>query len=330
MSILSIPAVVIYEIESMNTTKEEDGLWHIAGIGAIGTLFATSLCRGGESVRLILKNARQLETYQSVPLKMNTESFEFTCHPPALTVQDLANVSIQNLICCTKAYDVSKLLLSLKDNLSPNSMIILIHNGMGVIEEVRQQLPHLRIISGITTLGGYLESPYTLRAFLNGSLYLGASLGRFSHDELGVLSLLFKKISVPYKWVNTIQLMIWEKFAINCSINMLTALFSCKNGELIQHQDLLSDLSAEIASVLVGYDIDISKDQLLQKVLEVIQHTAGNYSSMYQDIKNHRLTEIGYLNNYLAKLAAQKNIKVPVINRLLNQFYQQFPAQQTF
>lgn len=311
----------------MNNEKAEE-FWHIAGVGAIGTLIATNFCRGNQPVQLILKDENQLAEYQQSQLTILSDSFNFSCHPPARCVSTQP-YPINYLICCTKAYHVAPLLSNLKDYLTSQSVIIIIHNGVGVLDEVRVQLPHLRIISGITTLGGYLEQAYTVRAFLKGSLSLGATMGHFSMEELRTIKATFGKSGLVCEWTEDIQALIWDKFAINCSINLLTAVYGCKNGELLTHHTkLLKQLTQEITLVLNTSGISIDANYLLEKVEAVIQNTAENYSSTYQDIKSNRLTEMHYLNEQLVHMAQQNNIKVPVAEELLNTFYRLFPNQK--
>jgi 2-dehydropantoate 2-reductase len=306
---------------------EQTRVWHIAGVGAMGTIIAASFCRGQQTVELILKSEDTVSFYNSFGLRIVADSMQFKCHPKAVAYNSI-ETPIQRLICCTKAYDVSNLLFSLRDYLTKESIIILIHNGMGVLGEIKMQLPELRIISGITTVGGYLTEPYSVQAFLKGSTILGETLGHFTEEEILNIKEAFNKSSLNLTWTETINELIWDKFSINCSINLLTALFSCKNGELLHHADLLKNVTQEIALILSAYDKDIVADSLFAKVCTVIENTAGNYSSMNQDIKNNRLTEIHYLNAYLLQLAEQKNIPAPLTKDLLTRFYKQFPNQK--
>lgn len=306
----------------------ESSDWYIAGIGAIGTIIAANLCRGNEAVNLILKNEEALSLYNNCGLRVTTGPVSFTCYPPALT-RSAINTPIHRLICCTKANDVTKLLLSLRERLTAESIIILIHNGMGVLDEIKVQLPELRIISGITTLGGYLEYPYSVQAFLKGNTILGETQGHYSENEIQLIKDTFRRCKLNVEWVGYIYDFIWDKFSINCSINLLTALFSCKNGELLTRNDLLKNLTQEIALILNAHAKEVTAEDLLSNVLTVIKNTAGNYSSMHQDIKKNRLSEIHYLNAYLLQLAEQKKIEVPLTKNLLTRFYQEFPNQNT-
>ncbi len=296
-----------------------DSKWHIAGIGAMGTLVASSFEE--QSVHLILKDERQLAAYQDAQLTVTTDTGTHTSRPKAINIENIGNEVIHTLICCVKAYDVTQLLMRLKPNLTTNSIIILMHNGLGVLDEIMTQLPQSRIIFGISTLGAYLEKPFSVRAFLQGNIYLGSLMGQFTSDEINTIRSTFQATDLPYAWDENIHSRMWEKFAINCSINLLTALYTCKNGDLRFHDEALTKITHEVAQVVSAYGFYITPAELLVRVTNVLTITADNYSSMYKDVQNKKPTELYYLNEYLLKLAQQKNIATPFNAELLKQFH---------
>ena len=307
----------------MKTTKNEP-IWYIAGIGALGSLLAGHFCHGDHSVKLLLKNEDQLTVYQNSSLSVISDERTLTCHPQAIHIEHLNHEPIQYLICCVKSFGITKLLMRLKQHLNENSIIILIHNGLGVLDEIKTELPQLRIIHGISTLGAYVESPFTVRAFLEGKIYLGPVVGHFTPNEIHTVCSTFKTAQLPYQWEENIHNRIWEKFALNCIVNILTAIYACKNGDLLLlHREVLKKLAHEVAEVMNAYDINTSADELFHKATQLINITADNYSSMYKDVQNNLPTELHYLNEHLVLLAQQKNMSTPVNNELLNQFYEQ-------
>ncbi len=304
---------------------EANPLWHIAGVGAVGTLVAAYFCAGEHDVHLMLKDEHQLETYKTNPLRVITHLNTVTCHPRATHIDHLGNTPIHYLICCVKAYDVTPLLMRLKPNLNVNSIIILMHNGLGVLGEIKTQLPELRIVFGLSTLGTYLEQPFTVRAFLDGAVHLGCASGQFTPDEISLIGNAFQAAHLPYQWEENIQAKMLEKFAINCSINLLTVLLHCKNGDLSHHDEMLQKITEEIAQALHDYQFCMTGSELLSKVHQVIRFTANNFSSMYKDVQHKKPTELKYLNEHLINLARQKKRNLPFNERLLKQFYAQFP-----
>ena len=292
--------------------------WHIAGVGALGGALASYFSKSGQSVNLILKTAEQLALYQHTSLTVN----DIVCHPQAIDIEHLDKQPIDHLICTVKAYDITALLSRLKQQLTEKSIVILIHNGLGVLDEVIQQLPHLRIISGVSTVGAYLDQPFSVRALLAGKIYLGAAIGQFTPEEINTICIAFEKASLPFEWDDRIPLRMLEKFAVNCCINLLTVLFNCKNGALGQHPEIVKSLAHEVAEVLSQHGLHMTGMALLTKVTAIIQSTANNYSSMIQDVRRHKPTELPYLNEYLVKLAKLQQIKTPVTNQLLKAFRQ--------
>lgn len=306
----------------------DNSIWHIAGIGALGSLVAGSFYQNKLPVRLIFKNSQQLSAYHHVGLTILNDLTDLSVCPNAIDLDHLDHQPIDQLICCLKAYDVTPLLIRLKEHLNKNSIIILIHNGVGVLEEIQNQLPQLRIICGISSVGAYLEKPFKVKPFLNGKFYLGPAIGQFTVSEINTVCNSFKQSILPFQWVDGIQLIIWEKFAINCCINLLTALFKCKNGQLLSHEGILKELVSEVSQVMQAINMNLTENILFFKVKEVIEGTYNNYSSMYKAIQNGKKSEIDYLNVQLIKLGKEKKIPTPINIELLNQFYDKFPLER--
>lgn len=307
---------------SISSPMNHPDPWYIAGIGAIGTLLATLLSQTSELI-LLLKNKQSLASYEASPLSIRRGNYTLTAHPQALPIDALETTKIQRLICTAKARDVLPILKQLVDYLDNSSTIILIHNGVGVLEEIKNQLPELRIISCITNMGAYLEAPFTVGDYFEGILHLGSTIGEAVALDLKAIDNLFMSSQLSYQWEESIQPLIWEKFALNCSINALTALFACKNGELRAHVNLLEQLTREIENVLKAHDVTV--DHLFEKTLKLTSATANNYSSMHQDIHGHKSTELHYLNEHLRHLALAKNIPTPVNDQLLSELYEKYP-----
>lgn len=115
-----------------------------------------------------------------------------------------------------------------------------------------------------------------------------------------------------------------EKLAVNSIINPLTAILDCFNGELFNHppiriliQSLIAELSAVIQST-VASSTATSADttttsrfspQALEKTIsDVAAKTAQNSSSMRQDMRAGRRTEIDYINGYVIARGSEMDL----------------------
>lgn len=109
----------------------------------------------------------------------------------------------------------------------------------------------------------------------------------------------------------------FEKLVINAMINPLSVVFDCLNGELFGKPKILQWMRLllyETASILKSLPelrdypdskILFSPERLEKIVLLVASMTAENKSSMLQDVRAGRETEINYINGYLVARGEQ-------------------------
>ncbi|EEQ12476.1 2-dehydropantoate 2-reductase [Yersinia mollaretii ATCC 43969] len=117
-------------------------------------------------------------------------------------------------------------------------------------------------------------------------------------------------------WHNDISSACWQKLAVNCVINPLTGLYNCRNGDLQRYPELIERLCAEVASVMEMEGYHTSTESLLSYVNNVIQSTADNISSLLQDLRCQRHTEIDYITGYLLRRARSHGMVLPENTRL--------------
>ena len=114
--------------------------------------------------------------------------------------------------------------------------------------------------------------------------------------------------------------MLWLKLAINCAINPFTALHDCPNGEVIERAGpAFAPLLAELHALLVSQGVQRPLAQLQQQILDVIQATAANSSSMRQDVRAGRRTEVDFILGHACRTARQAGLQTPTLDALHQQ-----------
>ena len=103
---------------------------------------------------------------------------------------------------------------------------------------------------------------------------------------------------------------------MNAVINPRTAIFNQQSGILLQHQNEITELCQELHPLLLQQGLTQTVSEWHDLVLQVVERTAQNYSSMQQDLANQRRTEIDYITGYLLQQAEQKGLELP-LNRAL-------------
>ena len=222
------------------------------------------------------------------------------------------------LILPVKAYQVMSVLEQLAPFIQPHHIIMLLHNGMGTIEQVTEKHPNNPLIAATTSYGALKPDSNTLLETGLGETHLGW-IGTVDKRLKQSIEPILSALVPPSYWHQDISVALWKKLAINAVINPLTAIHNLKNGELTdkKYNANISNICFEISKVMQALNYSIDSAELIKNVQQVITATANNYSSMHQDLKFKRPTEIEFINGYVSAKADELNIKVPHNQKLL-------------
>ncbi|MCO8166577.1 putative 2-dehydropantoate 2-reductase [Pseudomonas sp. 21LCFQ02] len=287
--------------------------WHILGAGSLGTLWATRLARAGLPVCLILRDQARLAQYRNhgSHLTLVTQEGCERLSIDARTLDDRA--PIERLLVACKAYDAEQAVAQLASHLVPGAQVILLQNGLGSQEAVAARIPEARCIFASSTEGAFREADWQVRFAGHGFTWLGDAA-----DPAPPLALLeeLHSAGIPHQWTPDILTRLWRKLALNCAINPLTVLHSCRNGDLLQHPCEVATLCDELTGLLQCCGQPAAASDLHEEVLRVIRATAANFSSMYQDVAHGRRTEISYLLGYACAAAQRHQYALPHLQQL--------------
>ncbi|NVZ70320.1 putative 2-dehydropantoate 2-reductase [Pseudomonas costantinii] len=285
--------------------------WHILGAGSLGTLWATRLARAGIPVRLILRDDARLASYQAGKgLTLVEQGVEHTY--PVIGETPHSPEPIHRLLVACKAYDAQNAIAQLQHRLVPDAELILLQNGLGSQDAVAAQLPQARCIFASSTEGAFRDSDWRVVFAGHGYTWLGDA----AHPTPPLWLEDLHTAGIPHEWSTEILTRLWRKLALNCAINPLTVLYQCRNGGLQEHQCEVATLCAELSELLECCGQPAAAQDLHSEVERVIQATAANYSSMYQDVANARRTEISYLLGYACQAAARHQLVLPHLQQV--------------
>lgn len=297
--------------------------WHILGAGAIGCLFARDLLTAGLRVCLILREQKSLDQLheQHNAILVRTEAGDKTCQVEAQLPD--ADDTIEHLLVTTKAYDTVAAVRRVAHRLKPGAHIVLLQNGYGQQQAVAEAFPNFPIWAASTTRGAHKTAPFTLVPAGEGVTRIGPMQESDVPNDVHYPAGWDRLNSVEYHY--NIHQVLLQKLAINAAINPLTALYNCRNSELLSNpdlNDLLAALCEEIEHILIEakpahLSLPLFDHPLFEVATKVATDTGANYSSMQQDIRYKRPTEIEEITGYLCALAEQHNIEAPLNQQLL-------------
>jgi 2-dehydropantoate 2-reductase len=133
--------------------------WHVLGAGAIGCLMASHLFRNKRPVTLITRDSAATEKFSNgLQLLQNDQKTRLP-----LPCVELAQVDqIQALLITTKANDVVSAYRSIAAQLHSDAPVVLMHNGLGIYEQLQTEYPAAKLCCGTTTEAAYFNPDHEL------------------------------------------------------------------------------------------------------------------------------------------------------------------------
>ncbi|MGP9802305.1 ketopantoate reductase family protein [Rheinheimera sp. NSM] len=290
-----------------NTSASSALSWTVVGRGAIGLLAACRLQLAGNPVRLWLRQPATID------MQFQQQPIQFLPATPPLSA----------VFVPVKSYAVLETVTTLLPHLTADAQLVLSHNGMGSIEQVLPLLAPQQGLWFLTTTHGALKQADSVLHTGCGQSVL-APLNSAAQAHSNAVTAAMDTALGPLTLTEDIQPFLWQKLAINAVINPLTALHNCHNGELAQpqYQQQICAILHEVCQVAAAAGYALHYEVMLEKINEVIQSTATNFSSMQQDIMHQRRTEIDAINGYIVAQAARSNLAVPHNTQLQQQLLQ--------
>jgi len=281
----------------------------IVGPGAIGSLWAYKLHQAGHKVSLW--GTKQSQQWMLAADDSPEILFSYN-QPQTLIDADLLLVTV-------KAWQVEAAITPLLPHVNKDAILLFMHNGMGAADNIAELISEYPVVIATTTHGALKVDAHRVKHTGIGQTQLGAFNEKGSQCTflVDVLNHALPTVS----WNPNIQLALWNKLAINCAINPLTAIHQCLNGALAEDRfrPTLDAVIDELVCVMQAEKIPVDRNQLTTTIDNVIRATAANKSSMHQDIFYRRQTEIDFITGYLVRKAQQHGIEVPANSELYKQ-----------
>ena len=223
-------------------------------------------------------------------------------------------------IISTKAYTLPNIVQEYSKLLSKLSTIYLLQNGIGNEEFILKKYPTMKIIRILSSNGammiedGHVKHtgkgfttlcPYNLKS--NTDLQIIENLNRFK--------LLLEKARLDPSISESPLEAIWNKGFINIGINAFGALTELRNGQLEKVPELRKIIIKTVEEALTIAQMKnipvSSNEKYISAVFDVIEKTANNKNSMWQDIKNKKKTEIDFINGHIVSIGKKLGLNTP-------------------
>lgn len=287
-------------------------LTYIAGSGAMGCRFGAQLAQSNQKVILLDNWDEHIQKIQKDGLKV-TGTIEKEMNLSIMRPSE-ATEPADYIILFTKAMQLPKMLEDIQQIINEDTKVVCLLNGLGHEEVIRQYVPEHSIIMGVTVWTASLSGPGHVHLSGTGEINLQSLLP--SGEEAGrVITEMLNKAGLNATYESDVISAIWRKACVNGTMNSNCAVLDCTVGELFASsngKEIINSIIDEFVEIAELEGISLDDQEMKDYVYQTAVKAADHYPSMHQDlIQNNRLTEIDYLNGYVARKAQEYEVETP-------------------
>lgn len=303
----------------------------IVGPGALGCLMAARLAGlASRDVWLLDHNpirAGQINQ-QGIVLEENALTVRHTVRAEG----DASVIGPADLVLlCVKSYQVATALSNTTPLFADTTLLIGFQNGIRHLSLLTATAgPGVRA-AGVTAMGATLLAPGQVRFGGEGPSHIGLLTRRdnpTAHLLLESAAAILSEAGITTETSPDILCPIWAKLLVNVGINALTAIHNCPNGRLLEIPAARRELIAaveEAAAVAHALGIPVANNPV-DLTLAVCQATSANISSMLQDVRHGRRTEVDAINGAVVEEARRLGLPTQVNENLTRRVKQLEPS----
>jgi 2-dehydropantoate 2-reductase len=271
----------------------------VFGAGSLGSLVG-GLLAAAHDVTLVGR-ADHVEAIRRDGLGLAGE-YDRTVHPEARTTLP----GTTGLVLVTvKSHDTRAAAEALAAELGEAEAVLSLQNGMGNEAVLADELD-VPVLAGTTTFGARLREPGVVACTGVGEVTLGPR-NRGSSPVAERVGEAFRAAGIETTVADDMERRLWRKLAVNAGINATTALARLPNGALRDGPagETAAAAAREVVQVAREEEMYLDEQAVLGELRRVVRTTAGNLSSMRQDVRRGRRTEVDAINGYVVSRADQ-------------------------
>ncbi|PIT04055.1 2-dehydropantoate 2-reductase [Bradyrhizobium nitroreducens] len=302
----------------------------VAGAGAIGCFVGGMLAAGGRRVALLVRPRVKTEIERFGLRLTDFDGSERRLGAGQLALsEDPAILHSAGIVLVTvKSADTAGVADQIAQHAPEDAVVVSLQNGIGNVAVLRERLGNRRVLAGMV--------PFNVIAMGEGRFHRSTSgdihIGEDAENTAGALSVAGLSVRASGD-ITGVQ---WGKLIINLN-NALSALSDMPLAAQLANRDwrrLFADQMAEGLAALKAAGItpvsatpipmnwsptllrlpDAIFNAILGRTMKIDPEAR---SSMWQDLKQGRKTEIDYLQGAVIALAEQNRVDVPLMRRIV-------------
>jgi len=281
------------------------------GAGSVGGFFGAHLAKNNPNVSFLLR-PRTLEAVKRNGLTIRSAGGSFTVRPPvASDARELPKPDL--IVLGVKAYDLDEVMDQIEPILTEKTVILTLQNGIDTEDRLIARIQRDCVVGGVVYIYSKIAEPGVIDHYKKGAVAIGELMG-YESERLLAIRDLFASAGIPCHLSKDLRRSKWEKMCWNCVFNPITVLIDDRVAKALDHPEMtgvIRQIVGECAAISAALKVPLPLD-MPERVVKASQEIRDIHTSMYDDWKAGRKTEIDYLNGFIVEQGRKLGIPTPV------------------
>lgn len=292
----------------------------IIGSGGIGGFYGGFLAKSGKYVDFLFHSDYDYVVQHGLKVDSILGNFHL---PKILAFRSTRDMSPCDVVfVCLKTTNNHLLKTLLPPLLKPDTVVVLIQNGLGLEEDLLKDFPSIHLAGGLGFICSQKSGPGTVSHLDYGKLTL-AAYNQPAEAIIEQVAVDMKEAGVETEIAPDLASARWKKLVWNIPFNGSTVVLDTTTRQLMENPatyQLMYDLMMEVMTganaCKIKYPI---KESFIHKMLEMTKQMTPYSPSMKLDYDNHRPMEIEYIYTRPLQKALQAGVDMKKIAMLEKQ-----------
>jgi 2-dehydropantoate 2-reductase len=292
----------------------------VVGTGALGGFYGGMLAKTGKEVHFLFRS--DFEYVQEHGLQVDSVLGDFHLLKVNAYKSSGDMPACDVILVCIKTIGNKYLADLLKPIVHPGSLVILIQNGLGLEQDLAQQLPGVGIAGGLAFICSNKIGPGHINHLDYGKL----NIGSFNFENREFLQQVvsdFCEAGVPAEWSPDLYFARWQKLVWNIPFNGMTVVLNTTTDKLMscdQTRELSKELMLEVIRGANACGVAL-KESFAGQMIDMTVKMRPYAPSMKLDYDNRRPMEIGYIYSRPVEVAREAGFEMHKVSMLEMQLH---------
>lgn len=287
----------------------------VIGTGAIGGYYGAKFVQSGQEVHFLLHS--DYHHVMEHGLQVNSCDGSFHLDKPLVYASTADMPQCDVVLVGLKSVNNHLLPTLLPPLLKKDTLVILIQNGLGLEDDLQQQMPDLRLAAGLAFICSAKTQPGTV----DHQCYGYINIGNYSCPDRHIVDQVVAHFNAAGIDAHSVEYheARWKKAVWNMPFNGMTVALNTQTDLLLANpatRQLIYSQMLEVIHAAQACGVENIDESFADKMIYNTEHMTPYSPSMKLDYEHHRPMEIDYLYTRPLLMARQAGCPMPKLEML--------------